>query len=319
MKTPFQNYILNVLQEQAEPTPRPISLSDFAKDKPSVDDFSDLLNKPVDDLDVDDVEGDDVDDDGDDVSPDNENPPEIPNGLTPVDEDGDGQIDYYVDAAGNQYTIQWVRFTVNGEDQIGLMFVYTENGFTFGYVNGKWQLIMPDANGNPFLYPNLWIHRHPITGAIQWIYENPDQPGQYWVTTGNPYDPNTVWTNPATGGTQAGEGVYYDPGLGIWVNIYIDGMPPFGVPVLPGGSQATGVPGQGPGSQSGNGISINIGGTFGGLGGPYSPEAQAHRRAWNTWVYWWNDTFGDWPPESTWPQNTNWWDMWTDGHEGPWS
>ena len=53
MKTPFQNYILQVLREQA--SPRPINnLSAFLKDKPpaEVDDYSDLL-KPVDDLDVD--------------------------------------------------------------------------------------------------------------------------------------------------------------------------------------------------------------------------------------------------------------------------
>ena len=128
MKTPFQNYILQVLREQA--SPRPINnLSAFLKDKPpaEVDDYSDLL-KPVDDLDVDEPVDDDDTEGSDDSGPgtDGNYPFSIPNGLEPgPDEDGDGYPDYFtfdtgdIDADGNpiliRYEVQWVQAEVNGE------------------------------------------------------------------------------------------------------------------------------------------------------------------------------------------------------------
>ena len=249
----------------------------------------------------------------------NENaPPDIPDGLTPVDVDGDGVWDHYVDADGNIYMVEWVLGENHqGQQVLVLVITYNYQGYTLAYTNGQWSLVGTNADGHQFLQPNIWPHIFP-SGGIMFVYEwvNPDPPfqSQYWITTGNPYssDPPCTWVNPLTGGTQAGGQVYYDPIAGVWVSVFAEGLPTFNVPLVPGG-------GAGGFSTRPGGYGVGVGMTIPlDQRGPYEGGGLQHRLAWNNFVVWWAETFGGYPPSNMWPTRAGWWDDWSDSHDGPW-
>ena len=327
MKTPFQNYILQVLQEQA--SPKPINnLSDFVKDKPPVDDFSDLLNKPVHDLDV----PDETDGGGD--APDNTEPPiDVPDGLDVVyqDSDGDGEpdldengnpiISHFVDSDGNIYNLTYVYLVLNGVPSYSQLVTYTytnQNGVSYEMAfNGeRWNLI-GDVNGVPTLLPGIFVVNMMGGGTPIWGYQ--DHLGNYWFTQGDPYgtgENEATWTNPVTGGQVGGDGsgqVDYPQSWGVYLDIQYDndGNPiQTRIPLVPGGGQQPSdwnpFTNMSPlSSQGGSGISMTI-------RIPYPNETYGggqlyHQVFWGHFVTLYQQGHGSVPPRGYWPTDASWW------------
>lgn len=322
MKTPFQNYMLQVLREQTvESNPSDLDVllqvGDSIQSKPSVPEVTPEI-KPDTNLEV----------------PENEIPPvEIPQGLVPgPDENGDGFPDYFeydtgeVDADGNPiitiYQVEWVLVEINGEMVVTPTFTYEFMGYNLAYANGMWTLLFTNSSGNPILIPNLTIARFLPNGSIQWVYQ--DHVGNYWFTGGDPTatNPTATWTNPYTGGQASGDAVSYPTGWSASLGIKFDvnGNPLVAnIPLVPGGSfiPPGSIPGQSVSRPGANdwAIQLNLTIPFGGPGSNYGWVR--HRSSWDIFYTWHTEHHGFPPPNGTggfpsWPENSDWWDDWSE-------
>ena len=314
MPSPFQTHLINSLREQIDPKfLEPLLDPELDKVKPA-DVGIDV--KPVDtDGDVEVVDPPDPDDV---ENEEGEQPIDYPNGLQPVDVDGDGVTDHWVDANGNIYTVTIIAVNHNGTDGYMEVITYSytnANGVTYqlGFVNNMWQLI-GNVGGIPTLMPGIFIATFNQGGTPTWGYQ--DHMGNYWFTNGDPYstNPRATWTNPLTGGQVSGDQVDYPLGWSVWLDFSIGDLGLGGIPLVPGGGQIPkpGRPTSIPSGQSGIFVGVNI---------PFPDESYGgspllHRFVWNTFVNWYVQTFGEHPPESSWPTDADWWNRWS-GSQGP--
>tara|TARA_R100001015_G_scaffold19062_2_gene14444 strand:- start:1433 stop:2422 length:990 start_codon:yes stop_codon:yes gene_type:complete len=318
MPSPFQTHLINTLREQVDPkiaanqplrmfgpTGKEVNPADVGIDVKPVDTDGEV--EVVDPPDPDDVENEE-----------GEQPIDYPNGLEPVDVDGDGVTDHWVDAAGNIYDVTIISVNHNGVDGYMEVITYSytnANGVTYqlGFVNNMWQLI-GEVNGIPTLMPGVFIVNFQGGGTPVWGYQ--DHLGNYWFTIGDPYatNPPATWTNPLTGGQVAGDQVDYPQGWSVWMDFQFDsnGNPVgvSGIPLVPGGGQQNTIrPGASsiPGTQTGIFVGVNI---------PFPSESYGgspflHRIMWGHFVNLYLEIFGEHPPESSWPTNADWWDIWS--------
>tara|TARA_R110000851_G_scaffold101557_1_gene217705 strand:+ start:5258 stop:6259 length:1002 start_codon:yes stop_codon:yes gene_type:complete len=316
MKSPFQNYLRDVLREQTI-EPQPITVRDLIANpnnsldalKPNAIDLDDI-DLPI-----------DIDEPGD---VENDAPPlEIPNGLEPgPDEDGDGFPDYFTGPDGQQYGVEWIMVEINGEMRRIVLITHNLSGYTLAYANGMYSLVVTNSDGVPVLIPNLSVANFLPNGQIQWVYQ--DQVGNFWFTTGDPYatNPPATWTNPYTGGNAGGDSVDYPQGWGAWLGVQFDANGnPIGanIPLLPGGGQIPS--GSAPGGlldRPGNDWQVMIGVSIP-FGGPGTIGGLRHRQSWNNFYNWHMNNFGFPPPNGTggfppWPTGSDWWKAWADAH-----
>tara|TARA_X000001382_G_scaffold5075_1_gene4378 strand:+ start:654 stop:1664 length:1011 start_codon:yes stop_codon:yes gene_type:complete len=336
MQTTFQKLLQEQLKQQAKRIGMPSGMLSVATAKSptmrvqDVDDYSDLLNRPVQ---FDDILPKPIDTDIEDNTI-----PDTPMGLLPgPDEDGDGQPDYWYDGelypdgipeggipSTDRYYQSWIQVTIDGEAQAVLMIttslVAGGETYNIGYINNQWQLIA-EVNGVPVLLPNIWPVSITESGSITWGYQDPT--GAFWFTSGNIFstNPPATWTNPTTGGNVGGDGVDYPQGWSAWIDLQLGEDGPInatGIPLLPGGGDMPPFNPNDP-PRDPDGYSVGIGFSIPFPNQTYG-NSQAHRDTWNTFVDWYQGLFDSWPPESTWPSGSDWWKDWAESRSGdePW-
>ena len=309
MKTPFQKMLLSKIQEQSGMDILQQHLLDF----PEPDDQRGGI----------DIEGPATANSEGDWQDDANFPFETPDGAVHQDLNGNGVWDegepfmlngvlYYVQTF-LVVNPSWPDCPGGGDcsqflEQTALTYNYYDQ--LIGFVNGAWQCIMQDADGNNILMPNMWA-----------------APGGWFITA---VQVNGVWTYFMTTDDIMGEDVtWWNPTQGVVQGTYPSWAANFGwsygdfggnIPLMPLGDYqpihfSTALQYHQDQDSEGQ-ISIGFGRRFG-AEDEHDAEFFQQEGAWTAFWNWYFSVHGEYPPQKYWPTSYPWWDDWWNGPGGP--
>ena len=188
---------------------------------------------------------------------------------------------------------------------------YNINGQDVAWVNGAWQCVGTTPDGDPFLATNVWY----FTGG--WYVTsmptgNPDMPFMYFMTQDSPWGADCTWWNPLVGyipGTHPSWGGNVGWQVGDFQG---------NIPLVPGGEIGLQdlLPGWRPGMGDAETWRLMLSFTFTWGDDLYPEQTMGQRLAWGAFWMWYFQTFGEYPPEWSWPDDAPWWKTWWKFEQG---